>query len=154
MIWKLMSSKNISNKKNVLLTWYVFFNEKKMRKIPITFESQILALFDISLLRQFSKFNNFLWVCWFLDKTLSNFVSHVWKLHNTYCHKLITPAYLGVRITRIGAWPSFLIWSPLWYCVVSALLQSSNIVLYLIYLLQLIRATNFTKHEFEFHQFE
>ena len=37
-------------------------------------ESQILALFDNSPLHQFSKFNNFLWVCWFLGKNLPNFV--------------------------------------------------------------------------------
>ena len=37
-------------------------------------------------LTQFSKFNNFLWVCWFLGKNLSNFVPLVWKLHNPYCH--------------------------------------------------------------------
>ena len=35
---------------------------------------------------QFLKFNNFLWVCWFLGKNLSNFVPPVWKLHNPYCH--------------------------------------------------------------------
>ena len=35
---------------------------------------------------QFSRLNNFLWVCWFLGKILSNFVPPVWKLHNPYCH--------------------------------------------------------------------
>ena len=34
-----------------------------------------------------SKFNNFLWVCKFLGKNLSNFVSPPWKLDNPYCHK-------------------------------------------------------------------
>ena len=43
-------------------------------------------IFDTSPLIQFSKFNNFLWVCWFLGKNLSNFVPPVWKLHNPYCH--------------------------------------------------------------------
>ena len=43
-------------------------------------------IFDTSTLTQFSKFNNFLWVCWFLGKNLSNFVPPVWKLHNPYCH--------------------------------------------------------------------
>ena len=37
---------------------------------------------------QNSKFNNFLWVCWFLGKNLSNFVSLVWKLQNPYCHNV------------------------------------------------------------------
>ena len=35
---------------------------------------------------QFSKFNNFLRVCWFLSKNLSNFVSLVMKLHNHSPH--------------------------------------------------------------------
>ena len=50
-----------------------------------------LKLWFLKLLRppliQFSKFNNFLWVCWFLGKNLSNFVPLVWKLQNPYCHK-------------------------------------------------------------------
>ena len=43
-------------------------------------------IFDTSPLTQFSRFNNFLWVCLFLGKNLSNFVPPVWKLHNPYCH--------------------------------------------------------------------
>ena len=43
-------------------------------------------IFDTSPLTQFSKFNNFLWVCWFLGKNLSNFVPPIWKLHYPYCH--------------------------------------------------------------------
>ena len=54
----------------------------------IDFESQILALFDSSPLIQNSKFNDFLWVCWFLRKILSNFVTPAWKLHNLYCHSV------------------------------------------------------------------
>ena len=34
------------------------------------------------------QFNNFLWVCWFLGKNLSNFVPPVWKLHNPYCNNV------------------------------------------------------------------
>ena len=34
-----------------------------------------VCTFDTSPLTQFSKFNNFLWVCWFLCKNLSNFVT-------------------------------------------------------------------------------
>ena len=55
---------------------------------------KILALFDISPLHQFPKFNNFLWVCWFLGKNLSNFVSLDLKLHNCYCHNLQKQFYL------------------------------------------------------------
>ena len=43
-------------------------------------------IFDSSPLIQNSKFNSFLWVCWFLCKNLSNFVPPAWKLHNPYCH--------------------------------------------------------------------
>ena len=39
-----------------------------------------LALFDTSPLQQFAKFD----YNWFLAKTLSNFVSLPWKLHNRY----------------------------------------------------------------------
>ena len=35
----------------------------------------MVALFDSSPLHWFVKFNNFLWVCWFLAKNLLNFVS-------------------------------------------------------------------------------
>ena len=43
-------------------------------------------IFDSSPLHQFSKFNNFLWVCWLLGKILSNFVAPAWKLNNPYYH--------------------------------------------------------------------
>ena len=35
------------------------------------------------------KFNNFLWVCWFLGKNLSNFVPPAWKLDNPYNHNVL-----------------------------------------------------------------
>ena len=60
----------------------------------IDFESQVLALFDSLPLIQNSKFNNFLWVCWFLGKNLSNFVPPVWKLHNPYCHTAYQICYI------------------------------------------------------------
>ena len=46
-----------------------------------------MALFDTSLLHQFSKFNNFLCTCWFVGKSFSNFVPPAWKLDNPYYHK-------------------------------------------------------------------
>ena len=46
----------------------------------------IFSSYWCSPLVQFSKFSNFLWVCSFLCKNLSNFVYPVWKLHNPYCH--------------------------------------------------------------------
>ena len=45
-----------------------------------------------------SKFNNFLWVCWFLGKSLSNFVPPVWKLYNPYCHSRHRKIYLGLIV--------------------------------------------------------
>ena len=53
-------------------------------------------IFDTSPLTQLSKFNNFLWVCWFLGKNLSNFVPPVWKLHNPYCHTFDTITNLNL----------------------------------------------------------
>ena len=89
-----MLSKNVNNKK--CAPKLIFFNEKKIEKDSDNFWYRKLtlkvkrlgdfALFDTSPLTQFSKFNNFLWVCWFLGKNLSNFVPLVWKLHNRYCH--------------------------------------------------------------------
>ena len=70
--------------------------KKKLRKIQTIFGIEnwlwksrgwvILHFLDTSPLTQFSKFDNFLWVCWFLGENLSNFVPPVWKLHNAYCH--------------------------------------------------------------------
>ena len=42
--------------------------------------------FDTFPQYQFSKFNAFLWVCWFLDKNLSNYVFPAWNLDNPYHH--------------------------------------------------------------------
>ena len=90
----MMLSKNVNNKK--CAPKLIFFNEKKIEKDSDNFWYRKLtlkvgrlgdfALFDTSPLVQFSKFKNFLWVCWFLGKNLSNFVPPIWKLHNPYCH--------------------------------------------------------------------
>ena len=74
-----MLSKNINNKK--CSPKLIFFNGKKMRKILMIFDIENwlwksnFGSFDTSPLHQFSKFNIFLWVCWYLVKNLSNFVS-------------------------------------------------------------------------------
>ena len=79
--------------KNVLLNWYSSM-KNKMRKIPMIFDIENwfrksnFGIFWHLPIIPIPKFNNFLWVCWFLDKNLSNFVSPVWKLHNPYCHIL------------------------------------------------------------------
>ena len=56
----------------------------------IIFEITLLLkwcpIFDSSPLHQFSKFRNFLLICWFLGKNISNFVSPAWKLDNPYYH--------------------------------------------------------------------
>ena len=70
------SLKNISSGRHFLIT-SIFKSLYFLKLCPI---------FDTSLLHQFSKFNNFLWVCWFLGKNLSNFVPPAWKLNNPYYH--------------------------------------------------------------------
>ena len=45
------------------------------------------------------KFNDFLWVCWFLGKNLSYFVPPVWKLHNPYCHNLHASIWFLIKFT-------------------------------------------------------
>ena len=100
-----MLSKNVNNKK--CAPKLIFFYEKKIEKDSDNFWYRKLtlkvkrlgdfALFDTSPLIQFSKFNNFLWVCWFLGKNLSNFVPLVWKLHNRYCHNM----YLYISCDKV-----------------------------------------------------
>ena len=49
--------------------------------------SSITSLFSKMMpLHQFTEFNNFLSVCWFLAKIFSHFVSLPWKLNNPYYH--------------------------------------------------------------------
>ena len=61
-------------------------------------------------LTQFTKFNNFLWVCWFLGKNLSNFVPLVWKLYNLYCHNERRPQNFA-KFSPYLLWPSQSIWT-------------------------------------------
>ena len=51
-------------------------------KRNLTSKVKFWDIFDTSPPMKFSKFNDFLWVCWFLDKNLSNFVSPDLNLHN------------------------------------------------------------------------
>ena len=83
--------------RHVLLNWYFSMNKKIekdsdnfwYRKLTLKFKRLgDFALFDTFPLIQFSKFNNFLWVCWFLGKNRSNFVPPVWNLHISYCHSV------------------------------------------------------------------
>ena len=73
---------------NMLLNSFEF-NEKKIRKILIIFDKEKWlwkSNFGTTPLHQFAKFNNFVWVGWFLAKNLFNFIYIPWKLHNRYCH--------------------------------------------------------------------
>ena len=63
-------------------------NLESLGKFFVPFVLMIFASYWGSTLVQFSKFNNFHWVCWFLCKTLSNFVYPIWELHNPYCHNV------------------------------------------------------------------
>ena len=67
---------------------FFFIEEYQFRS---TFFVLIISIFNTSPLHQFSKFNNFLWVCWFLSKNLSNFVTPTWKLDNPYYHNTYLP---------------------------------------------------------------
>ena len=66
-IKKLMLSKN-ANKKNVLLIGIFRWKKNEKDSNDFDFKGQIVALFDTSPLHQFSKFNDFLWVCWFFKQ--------------------------------------------------------------------------------------
>ena len=62
--------------------WFFFIEEYEFRStflITSIFKSiyflKWCPIFDSLPLLQFSKFNNFLWACWFLAKNLSSFVS-------------------------------------------------------------------------------
>ena len=57
-------------------------------KLKITLLLKWCLIFDNLSLHQFSKFNNFLCVCWFLCKNLSTFVSLDLKLQKRCCHSM------------------------------------------------------------------
>ena len=92
--------------KNMPLNWYSSM-KKKIEKDSDNFWYRKLtlkvgrlgdfALFDTSPSIQFLKFNNCLWVGWFLGKNLSNFAPPVWKLHNPYCHNVQTITLTSLR---------------------------------------------------------
>jgi hypothetical protein len=91
-IWLSKSIFYVKNHPNLSL---FFINENQFRSTlfvtDIFWWNQFLEFFITKMMPYFwqlqnSKFNNFLWVCWFLCKNLSNFVPPNWKLHNPYCH--------------------------------------------------------------------
>ena len=67
-------------------TDFNFGNKNYGRLKYSTLQSLIFASYWGSPVVQFSKFNKFLWVCWFLGKHLADFVYSDLKLHNLYCH--------------------------------------------------------------------
>ena len=74
----------------IIRNFFIFFSLKNTNLgaqfLLLTFFKSLYFLKWCPIL-QFSKFNNYLWVCWFLGKNISNFVSPDLKLHNLYCHK-------------------------------------------------------------------
>ena len=58
------------------------------------------------------------------DNELSLILYPIFESQTICWHGWDDNACLGVRNTRIRAWPNFLVWSPPWYCVVSPLLQT------------------------------
>ena len=75
-------------------------------------------------LHQFSKFNHFLWVCWFLGKNISDLLPPAWKIDNLYYHSvlwwptvshsvpfvIISTSGLSVyKLKEDLAWPLFLL---------------------------------------------
>ena len=70
--------------------------------------NEILALFDTQSL----KLNNFLWVCLFLGKNLSNFVPTAWKHHNPYCHNFHYPSKYHATIVTTFKSLEIILWSP------------------------------------------
>ena len=86
--------------KIVLLNHYSLMKER-MRKIRMTLRVKFWHFLTPSLY-QFSKFNDSIWVCWFLGKNLSNFVSPAWKLDNPYCHILHWKLQMSLTHTIIN----------------------------------------------------
>ena len=74
-------------------------NDRRMKYS--TLKTLIFASYWGSPLVKFSKFKNFLWVCWFLCKNFSNFVSLPWKLHNRVCHTIHWPLHMAKLLTFI-----------------------------------------------------
>ena len=89
---KLLNFKNWCNEEvsKSALVWlsksifYVKNQRNPFHFLLLTFLSHFIIyincpIFDTSPLHQFLKFNNFLWVRWFLGKNISNFVPPAWK---------------------------------------------------------------------------
>ena len=81
--------------KNVLLNWYSSM-KKKMRKIWMIFDienwlwkSNFVTFWQLAVN---PKFNNFLWVFWFLGKTFFNFITPAWQLNSPYYNTLPIPS--------------------------------------------------------------
>ena len=91
-----VKSRNVNNKKCAVEL--VIFNLKKDFKIPM-----ILAFFDTSPIHQFPNFNNFLWVCWFLAKNLSNSESLSLKNSTT---SIAIMSIVHIIDLELSTWPT------------------------------------------------
>ena len=107
--------------KNVLLNWYSLMkkNEKDSNiflRWKLTSKVKLRHFLTPPPLHQFSKFNNFNWVCWFLGKNLSNFVPPAWKLNNPCYHNIgtnkqsVTYNSNGYWILKGSALDALVIW--------------------------------------------
>ena len=95
-IWLSKSVFNVKNHPNLADFFFIEEYECRVTFLLLAFCITLIfkwfyfliwcLIFDSSPLVQFSKFNHFLWECWFLAKNHYNFVSLSWKLHNRYCH--------------------------------------------------------------------
>ena len=61
-------------------------------------------IFDTSPLTQFSKFNNFLQVCWFLGKNLSNFVNPYCYWERPYPVNISLKTFLHTEMIKARSW--------------------------------------------------
>ena len=82
---------------DVYSSWVLSFkdlleNEEYYGNTGCGFQTGGIKLCKLHMLVQFSKFKNFLWVCWILGKNLSNFIPPIWKLHTPYCHIMMSDA--------------------------------------------------------------
>ena len=94
--------------KNVLLNWYSWMKkiEKNSnyflrRKLTLKVEFWHFLTPPHYTLHQFSKLNNFLWVCWGLGKNLSNFVPSARKLDNLYYHNTRRTIFASLHCTPL-----------------------------------------------------
>ena len=94
----------------MLLNWHSSIKEK-IEKDYDDFWHRKMTL-KVKIWHFLTKFNNFLWVCWFLGKHLSNFVPPSWKLVNPYYHICCIHLVISFRLYFTWLVP-IMYWKPL-----------------------------------------